>query len=62
MRLNPRDEKTRLQMAGKFPIGSAVTVDGKPGKVDGYALHSKQYFVTVGGDRQKLPANKIKPA
>jgi len=63
MRLSPnKDEKTRLQMQAKFPIGTAVTVDGKAGKIDAYALHSKQFFVMVGGERLKLPANKIKPA
>lgn len=62
MQIVPKDEKTRQQMAEKLPIGSEVTVDGKTGKVVGYALHSKTYIVLVGGDRMKLPLKAIKTA
>ena len=61
MKLDPvKDEKTRKAMAEKLPIGGAVTVDGKPGIVTAFALHSKQYFVAVGGERLKLPLKAIK--
>jgi hypothetical protein len=63
MELDPKkDEKTRQQMAEKLPIGSEVTVDGKPGKVIAYALHSKQYIIAVGGENRKFPIRQIKPA
>lgn len=63
MKLDPKkDEKTRASMAEKWPIGTAVIVDGKPGTVVNYAFHSKQYFVLVGGDRLKVDAKRIKPA
>jgi hypothetical protein len=63
MKLDPnKDEKTRKAMAEKLPIGSVVTVDGKPGTVVAYALHSKQYIIAVGGENQKFPIKAIKPA
>lgn len=63
MKLDPvKDEKTRKAMAEKLPIGSEVIVDGKPGKVIAYALHSKQYIIAVGGESRKFQIRQIKPA
>jgi len=59
--LDPKkDPKTLKDMQERFPMGTEIDVAGKKGTVSGYALHSKQLIVMVGGDRHKVPMPRKK--